>query len=42
MSAPLSLSADVLLGIVRAEFEHVPDPRAENASLELADALMSG
>lgn len=42
MSAPLSLSADVLLGLVRAEFDHVPDPRAENASLDLADALMSG
>ena len=42
MSAPLLLSDDVLLGIVRTEFEHVPDPRAENASLELADALMSG
>ena len=42
MSAPLSLSADVLLGVVRAEFEHVPDERAENASLALADALMSG
>jgi hypothetical protein len=42
MSAPLSLSADVLLGVVRAEFEHVPDQRAENASLVLADALMSG
>ena len=42
MSAPLTLSADVLLGIVRAEFEQVPDSRAENASLDLADALMSG
>ena len=42
MSAPLSLSADVLLGVVRAEFEQVPDERAENASLALADALMSG
>jgi hypothetical protein len=42
MSAHLSLSADVLLGVVRAEFEQVPDERAENASLALADALMSG
>jgi hypothetical protein len=42
MSAPLSLSADVLLGVVRAEFEQVPDSRADNASLDLADALMSG
>jgi len=42
MSAPLSLSADVLLGVVRAEFDHVPDQRADNASLDLADALMSG
>ena len=42
MSASLSLSADVLLGIVRAEFEQVPDSRADNASLDLADALMSG
>jgi Transposase DDE domain len=38
----LSLSADVLLGIVRAEFEPVPDQRADNATLALADALMSG
>jgi hypothetical protein len=42
MSAPLPLSADVLLGLVRAEFDHVPDQRADNASLDLADALMSG
>ena len=42
MSAPLSLSADVLLGVVRTEFEHVPDQRAGNASLDLADALRSG
>ena len=38
----LSLSADALLGIVRAEFEHAPDQRADNASLVLTDALMSG
>jgi hypothetical protein len=31
----------VLLGLVRAEFDHVPDQRAENASLDLADALLS-
>jgi hypothetical protein len=37
--AILSLSADVLLDIVRAEFDQAPDPRAENASLVLADAL---
>jgi hypothetical protein len=42
MDAHLSLSADALLGVVRAEFEQVPDQRAENASLVLADALMSG
>jgi hypothetical protein len=42
MSAQLSLSADVLLGVIRAEFEHVSDQRADNASLDLADALMSG
>ena len=42
MGAHLSLSADALLGVVRAEFEQVPDQRAENASLALADALMSG
>jgi hypothetical protein len=42
MNVPRSLSADGLLSLVRAEFEQVPDPRAENASLDLADALMSG
>jgi hypothetical protein len=42
MSAPLSLSADDLLSMVRAEFDQVPDQRADNASLDLADALMSG
>ena len=42
MSVPVTLSADVLLSMVRAEFEHVPDQRADNASLDLADALMSG
>lgn len=42
MSAQSSLSADVLLGVIRAEFEHVSDQRADNASLDLADALMSG
>jgi len=42
MDAHLSLSADALLGVVRAEFERVPDQRADNASLALADALMSG
>lgn len=42
MSAHLSLAADVLLGVVRAEFEQVPDQRADNATLALADALMSG
>jgi Transposase DDE domain len=42
MGAHLSLSADVLLGVVRAEFEQVPDQRADNATLGLADALMSG
>jgi hypothetical protein len=42
MDAHLSLSADALLGVVRAEFEQVPDQRAENASLVLAETLMSG
>ena len=42
MDTHLSLSADALLGVIRAEFEQIPDPRAENASLALADVLMSG
>ena len=29
--ATLPVSADMLLGIVRAEFDQAPDPRAENA-----------
>jgi hypothetical protein len=37
-----TLSADALFGLVRGEFEQVPDPRADNATLALPDALMSG
>jgi len=42
MAASASLSADALFGLIRAEFERVPDQRADNASIDLADALMSG
>lgn len=37
-----TLSADALFGLIRAEFEGVPDQRADNARIDLADALMSG
>ena len=37
-----TLSADALLGLVRGEFEQVPDRRADNAKIALPDALMSG
>ena len=36
------LSADTLFALIRAGFEQVPDQRAENASVSLPDALMSG
>ena len=37
-----TLSADALFGLVRGEFERVPDQRADNAAIALPDALMSG
>jgi len=37
-----TLSADALFGLVRGEFEQVPDQRADNATIALPDALMSG
>jgi len=37
-----ALSADKLFGTVRSEFELIPDHRAENVSISLPDALMSG
>jgi len=42
MAVDKSLCADRLFALVRAGFEQVPDQRAENASISLADALMSG
>jgi hypothetical protein len=42
MVARSSLSADDLFELIRAEFEQVPDQRADNISIDLADALMSG
>jgi hypothetical protein len=42
MSTRSLLSADALFSLVRAEFEQVPDQRADNAKIDLADALMSG
>lgn len=42
MGTHSTLSADALFGLVRGEFEQIPDPRADNATLTLPDALMSG
>jgi len=42
MAANKLLSADTLFALIRAGFEQVPDQRAENASISLPDALMSG
>ena len=42
MGADSTLSADALFGLVRAEFEQVSDLRADNATIALPDALMSG
>lgn len=42
MPAAKPLSADRLFELVRAGFEKVADHRAANASISLADALMSG
>jgi len=42
MAANKPLSADTLFALIRAGFEQVPDQRAENASISLPDALMSG
>ena len=42
MTANKSLSANSLFALIRAKFEQVPDQRAENASISLPDALMSG
>ena len=42
MTANKSLSANSLFALIRAEFEQIPDQRAENASISLPDALMSG
>jgi hypothetical protein len=37
-----TLSADALFGLVRGEFDQVSDQRADNATIGLPDALMSG
>jgi len=42
MDAHRTLSADALIGLVRGEFEQVPDRRADNAKIALPDAFMSG
>ncbi len=42
MTAHELLSADKLMALIRAEFEQVPDERAENVSISMPDALMSG
>jgi len=42
VGANISLSADSLFTLVRGGFERIPDWRAENASISLSDALMSG
>jgi hypothetical protein len=42
MAANKLLSADTLFALIRAGFEQVPGQRAENASISLPDALMSG
>lgn len=42
MVANRSLSADSLFTLVRGGFERIPDWRAENVSISLSDALMSG
>jgi len=36
------LNADTLFKDIRAEFEKIPDPRASDVRMSLADALMSG
>jgi hypothetical protein len=42
MDAHRTLSADALIGLIRGEFDQVPDLRADNAKIALPDALMSG
>jgi hypothetical protein len=42
MDAHRTLSADALIGLLRGEFDQVPDLRAGNAKIGLPDALMSG
>jgi hypothetical protein len=42
MDAHPTLSADALIGLVRGEFEQVPDLRTDNTTIALPDALMSG
>ena len=42
MSVNKSLSADSLFALMRSGFEQVPDQRAENVTILLPDALMSG
>jgi hypothetical protein len=42
VKAHKSLSADSLIALIRSDFERVPDRRAKNATISLADGLMSG
>ena len=42
MAPNKSLSADDWFAFIRAGFKQVPDQRAENAKISMADALMSG
>jgi len=42
MAAKHPLSAEALLGVVRAGFVQVPDQRADNGQISLPDALMGG
>src|SRR4030042_3984635 len=42
MATNRSLSPDSLFALMRSGFEQVPDQRAENVTISLPDALMSG
>lgn len=42
LKAVSDLSASHFLKVIRADFERIPDHRAANTKIELADALMSG
>jgi hypothetical protein len=42
MKTSADLSVNCLLQVIRTGFERIPDHRAANTKIELADALMSG